>query len=219
MRMVCIFVIIGLSVGIALGQTQPRKMGVSQILAEKDLWGKDFGQALVRVQSLNEIGQKEATIFEVNEVVGGTTYSTRTEAEAASAKLTTAGTTARQSVDQALRHLWRTSSVSLGERSPNVEIVSQAGGDQVATRSAKPTQFLAPGTTISTIQQKLGPPEKVSEQLIQTEYERRPVVLTLYAYGDGAIKFAESNMEPKGKIDRVIVDTSKIADSINAANR
>jgi hypothetical protein len=217
MRTVWIFVFTSLTVGIALAQSQPRKMGVSQILAEKDLWGKDFGQALVRVQSLNEIGQKEATIFEVNQVVGGTTYSTRTEAEAASAKLTTAGTTARQNVDQALRHLWKTSSVSVGERSTNVEIVSQSGGDQVATKSSKPAQFLAPGTTISTIEQKLGPPEKVSQQLIQTEYERRPVVLTLYAYGDGAIKFAESDMEPKGKIDRVIVDTSKIATSINEA--
>jgi hypothetical protein len=219
MRTLRIFVIIGLIVGTAVAQTQPPKMEVSKILAEKDLWGKDFGQALVRVESLNQIGQKEATIFEVNQVVGGTEYSTRNEAEAASAKLITARFTARQDVHQALQHLWNTPSIAVGDLSTKVEIVSQAGGDQVATRTVHPAQFLAPGATISKVQQKLGPPEKVTQQVIQTEYERRPVVLTLYAYGDGAIKFAESNMKTNGQVDRVIVDTSKIAAAIENAKK
>jgi hypothetical protein len=74
-----------------------------------------------------------------------------------------------------------------------------------------PSGFLNPKMTVAAVVERLGKPEKIVRQLIQTEKERRPIVLTLYTYAGNAIAFAESDISPiPGSVDRVILDVPSI---------
>jgi hypothetical protein len=88
--------------------------------------------------------------------------------------------------------------------------------DSVRVISTRPdAQFLTPNLTVATVQERLGPPEKVEQQVIQGEGERRPVVLTLYRYADGAVTFAESDIAARpGMVDRVLLDASAVVNAI-----
>jgi hypothetical protein len=71
-------------------------------------------------------------------------------------------------------------------------------------------QFLAPNLSVATVRERVGPPERTTQELIQNETERRPVVLTLHSYAGGAIIFAESDWSTPGVVDRVIFDVRAI---------
>lgn len=63
---------------------------------------------------------------------------------------------------------------------------------------------------------RFGPPESVTTMLIQNDTDRRPVVLTLSAYANGAILFAESDWAPvPGVVDRVLLDVRKITGALS----
>ena len=56
--------------------------------------------------------------------------------------------------------------------------------------------------------------EQVSQQVIQTKYERRPTILTKYQYASGAVVFATSNLKPNGKLDRVFLNTEAVSQAL-----
>jgi hypothetical protein len=83
------------------------------------------------------------------------------------------------------------------------------------SESVRETQFLKPGLTISTVEERRGQPEQISYRRIEEEGDtRRPVVLKLHHYAGGAVKFAESNVTPAGVVERVILDVRKISSAI-----
>ena len=74
------------------------------------------------------------------------------------------------------------------------------------------TEFLRRGLTVNQVEAAIGQPETVTTQLIQSEGERRPVILTLHSYAGGAVVFAESDLAPKpGVIDRVILNLPAVS--------
>jgi hypothetical protein len=194
-------------------QGPSKQLTIQDILKEKDLWGKDFPQALARIEGLQQIGQEKATVFS-DEIVGGTQYASPAAANEAAIKFKAATKSAQPEVNKAMQLLWNVPTINRNALAEDINIRPENGRETIASTPRVPAQFLSPNVTIATVQQKLGPAEKVSQETIQTEYERRPVILTKYSYANGAISFAESNMKPKGTIDRVVIDTPQVAGAL-----
>jgi hypothetical protein len=87
-------------------------------------------------------------------------------------------------------------------------------GYHLALTRAAGLQLLRPSLTIETVRARLGPPEKVIEQAIQNEGERKPVILTLHQYAGGTIAFAESNMAEPGVVERVVLDLNAVVGAV-----
>ena len=87
-------------------------------------------------------------------------------------------------------------------------------GYHLALTRAAGLQLLRPSLTIDTVRARLGPPEKVTEQAIQNEGERKPVILTLHQYAGGTIAFAESNMAEPGVVERVVLDLNAVVGAV-----
>lgn len=70
-------------------------------------------------------------------------------------------------------------------------------------------QFLKPGLTIASVRQTYGAPERTTTEVIHSDGDRRPTVLTVLHYENGAVRFAESDLAPRpGLVDRVFVDVA-----------
>lgn len=68
-------------------------------------------------------------------------------------------------------------------------------------------QFLRPGVTTRSVMDVYGKAEKTTTEVVQGRGERRPAVLTLYHYANGAVIFVESDLAPTpGIVDRVVLD-------------
>ena len=68
-------------------------------------------------------------------------------------------------------------------------------------------EFLRRGTTIQSVLAAYGKPEKTTTEVVHGRGDRRPAVLTLHHYANGAVVFVESDLAPTpGLVDRVVVD-------------
>ena len=76
--------------------------------------------------------------------------------------------------------------------------------------SAPQAVFLRSGLRIADVQRAFGPPAAVSTVLLQNAFERRPEVLTVYSYGNGAISFATSDAGEAGAVQRLIIRIDRV---------
>ena len=183
---------------------------VVQILTNRALWGKDFPTALAFLESWNRINEQKIFMF-TNRVVGSTRYKTREAAQQAAARLSEAMKTPRSRPKPELADLLQ----GVPAQAPSqlrVEVVRFLPDDDFfhVAWSNPSLQFLAPNLTVATVRERIGPPERTTQELVQNEAERRPVVLTLHNYAAGAIIFAESDWSTPGVVDRVIFDVRAI---------
>jgi len=70
-------------------------------------------------------------------------------------------------------------------------------------------QFLRRGVTTRSVIEAYGKPERTTTEVVHGQGERRPAVLTLHHYANGAVVFVESDLAPTpGVVDRVVLDVS-----------
>lgn len=70
-------------------------------------------------------------------------------------------------------------------------------------------QFLRRGVTTRSVIETYGKPERTTTEVVHGRGERRPAVLTLHHYANGAVVFVESDLAPTpGVVDRVVLDVS-----------
>lgn len=219
-RSLVITVLAALSGAVAIAQpnspTPAKVVNVETILTDTKLWGKDFPLALASLPSWSEGGEREVVIFK-DRMVASTPLKSRDEAEQASRKIAAAMAVKELKPKAAFQPMLR--AVPKIGTALKMEVLPRfADDDSVRLMSTKPNaQFLAPELTAAAVQKQLGPPEKVEQQVIQTEGDRRPVILTLYRYANGDIAFAESDMAPKpGLIDRVLLNAPRIVNALEA---
>jgi len=188
----------------AFAQTD-QTSAVVKILTAGQLWGKDFPKALASLPEWDRIGDDVVAIF-AKQVVGSVPFKTAAAAQPASEKLSAALKQARPAVEPPLAQLLAGMAGEPAQLSSTVLQVVDDDSFRVAL-AGPDLQFLAPGLTISRVEETLGPAETVTTLVIQSERDRRPVVLTLHNYADGAIAFAESDWSPTpGLVDRVIIN-------------
>ena len=195
----------------------PSKPTLDAIFSDSTLWGKDFPIALASLQSWPAAGERSVVVFQ-NRIVGGTPLKTREEAEQTSKKVAEAMATMEFKPKPRFEAMFKDVAPQLAAPL-KTEIISRfQDDDSVRVASTRPdAQFLAPNLTMAAVQKRLGPPEKVEQQVIHGEGERRPVVLTLYRYADGAVTFAESNIAVRpGMVDRVLLDVPTVVNAIQA---
>lgn len=189
----------------------PRKTAVSleRILTTDAIWGKDFG-ALVRVVAdADANGEKTLLIFP-DRIVSGTKY----------ASLEEAATWARRYADPALRGPLRVrprfrarALESEHAEAARPEALAFAEDDSFRVVWSRPGLEIAkPGLTIQDVVRLLGPSEPPVQVVLQTQYELRPIILTLHPWAFSAVAFAESDLSPvPGAVDRIQLDVAKAA--------
>jgi hypothetical protein len=195
----------------------PAKPTIDAILTDPTLWGKDFPLALASLQSWPEAGERSVLIFQ-NRIVGGTTPKTREEAEQKAKKVTEVMATKQFKPKPEFEAMFKDSAPSPDAVLKTEVLARFQDDDSMRVTTTRPeAQFLAPNLTVATVQKQLGAPEKVEQQVIQTEGDRRPVILTLYRYADGAVTFAESDIAAvPGAVDRVLLDAPAVINAIQA---
>jgi hypothetical protein len=153
-----------------------------------------------------------------DKVVGEKRYASRDEAGAASERLRQAQTAASpQPRDKLPGELLRRLSDARQQLSrfrTEVQAFREDSSYHVVWR-APASQFLAPGLTVETVRESLGPPEETRDVVVQSEGDRRPVILTLNVYLGGAVIFAEADVAPRpGLVDRVLLDSRLLSDAL-----
>jgi hypothetical protein len=70
-------------------------------------------------------------------------------------------------------------------------------------------EFLRRGVTTRSVIETYGRPERTTTEVVHGRGERRPAVLTLHHYANGAVVFVESDLAPTpGVVDRVVLEVS-----------
>ena len=180
---------------------------VTQVLSKAGVFRRDFPTALAFLESWNRINEPKIHIFP-DRVVGSTQYRTREEAQRAAARLTEAMRAARSRPKAEAADLLR-GAPAQAEALLKVDVIKfLPDDDSFHVAWINPSlQLLTPNVSLATIQERLGPPERSTPELVQNDTERRPVVLTLHSYAGGSIVFAESDWSPVPRtVDRVIID-------------
>jgi hypothetical protein len=193
----------------------PSKPTLSSILSDRTLWGKDFPLALASLQSAQEVGVHGVVIFPTR-IVGGTRFNTREDAEQMARKLTEVMATRELKPKPDFEAMFKDIGLRLAAPLKAEIIPAFADDDSIRVAWTLPeAEFLPPKLTVTAVQERLGPPEKVVTEVIQSEGERRPVVLTLYRYAEGAVSFAESDIAARpGLVDRVLLDASAVMSTL-----
>jgi hypothetical protein len=193
----------------------PSKPSLAAILTDSTLWGKDFPVALASLQSWSKAGQRTVMIFQ-DRIVGGIPFKSREEAEQKGKEVTDAMMRTEFKPKPGFEAMFRGVAPKPAAELKAEVIERFQDDDSVRIASTGPgAQFLAPNLTVATVRERLGQPEKVEQKVIQSEGERRPVILTLYRYADGAVTFAESDIAARpGTVDRVLLDAPAVVNAI-----
>ncbi len=196
-------------VGAASGQT-PTGASLTQILTIDELWGDDFQAVLAYLQSWELVGEQEVAVFG-DRIVGATPYESLTAAASKSRDLSVEITKAAPIASQTLAPMLE----PYRKQAPRFEVevaISSHDGSQRVAWTAPTIQLLAPGLTMATVRERLGPPEEVTREVIESERDHRPVELTGLSYAGGAAIFVETNIAPRpGYVDHVVLDIPAVA--------
>jgi hypothetical protein len=212
MKRILVWMVLPLVFGLAfpvVGQDD-QSSTVTRILTIRALWGQDFPAALSSLPYWSRVGERTVVVFH-DRIIGATPF--RTAEAAQPARITLSEQLSQSAPSPAPAFIDLLSGVT-GRPSPfrsDVVRGSDDGSYRVAIVGPSP-QFLPPGLTVEMVESLIGPAQAVTSQVIQTEGERRPVILTLHSYAGGAVIFAESDFAPKpGLIDRSILNVPDVS--------
>lgn len=198
------------------GATVPDQSKIKAILSDPGLWGEDFNALLANVKAIKNTGETKIEVFS-SEAVGATPHATIEAAlhEASELRLQMQKVRSFKSQFRTLVNARAEDLYLKVAPSAHPSRDDESGRVVLLSNEVKKTSYFPSGLTLKSVTERHGAPEKVTKQLIDTGDERRPIVLTLYHYGDGAIMFAQSDLcEEPETIERVILDTAKVSAAI-----
>jgi hypothetical protein len=184
------------------------KATLVKIFTTRALWGKDSPAALAFLPAWRRIGERTIAIFP-DRIVGATPFKTAEEAQQARATVDRAFTE-RPPIAPEFEEL-----LARFTREPapfQAAVIRFLEDDSFRIALTAPNlQFLPESLTVRQVEELIGQPETVTTQVIQSERDRRPLVLTLHSYAKGAIVYAESDWAPRpGFVDRVILNVPAV---------
>lgn len=192
---------------------------LAKILSDKSLWGSDFPKALSSLPTWEAAGENTVEVFP-NQIVSRPPAEGESPAAHAS-RIMAALRRQPPRPKPAYAEFLRAAGPE-GVSSLKVERVESFKDDQKprVVMSAPSALFLAPGLDLATVEARLGPVKPVL-RTIPTDGDRRPIVLTEYAYANGAVVFATSDItpEPQGNpkkkpIDRAILNVPSVSTEV-----
>jgi hypothetical protein len=207
--------VMGLLVALAM-IVHPEKLNsaeLAQVLGERALWGKDFPEALTFIQAWNRVGERTVAVFP-NKIAGTSPLPSASDAQPVARELSQALTEIRPQPTPQFRPLMVPSLPARLSFQPEVVRIPGTNSFQVAWTGPS-VQFLASNLTIADVRQRLGDPETVVQEVEQTEGERRPAVLRIYVYANGAVQFVESDLSPRpGSVDHARLDVPMLSSTL-----
>lgn len=179
---------------------------LERILTDPKLWGEDafavFG-SLDRWQA----GGETAIVVYPDRVVSGSKADTPDLARQRLGQMTAAMQRARPPLRPAFVTPY---AAAVAAQAPGFQVEVQRLPEDESFRVVwlRPRgQFLRRGVTIRSVVDTYGEPEKTTTEVVHGRGDRRPAVLTLYHYANGATMFVESDLAPtSGVVDRVLLD-------------
>ncbi len=183
---------------------------LAEILNDRELWGKDLPAALALSSSWSRVGERTLAVFP-GRILGATPYNTPQDAQRAASQMARAMSEAPPRPSPEFADL-----LARGRAKQAIPfratLISLVDDDAVHLAWADSSvEFLPPNLTLASVKNRFGEPERVTQEIVPTQRDRRPVVLTLYQYAGGAVSFAESDAAQKpGIIDRVLFDVPAV---------
>jgi len=177
-------------------------MNTFQILTNPNLWRQDFPVVLAQLPALQTAGESKLLVFP-DKAVSGTPARSADEAQNQRRKIENAMEQVRTNPTPLARKLMARTT----QRSLKPDIITKFPEDDSARVAIDSLQLFPAGMRVENVRRQLGAPEKTTRVVIESEGERRPLILTLYSYAGGAVVFAEADIAPRpGAVDRVILD-------------
>ena len=197
-----------------VSSAQSRDDLIRRILSDTRLWGKDLPTVLAALPAFARGGENRIAVFP-NRIVADRKFKSMAEARRESQSVlrfwSSRQTKLKPEYQTMLQRGFQERAMTL---KPEAIKFSDDNSIRVAAISSA-GQFLAPNLTIETVRGILGQPEKVTNEVLDNGYERRPIVLTLYHYAGGAIAFAESDISVRqGSVDRVFLNVQAATSAI-----
>jgi len=201
----------------AMQETQDAK--IIRILTNPSLWQKDFPTLIKSINSFEAIGEKKIEVYQ-NDALGSRKF----EPQDTGLMRETSELRSYLTVDPRLKPQV---TIAINSAWPQpLDTVTPAGQSalsdgslrvSLASKTIVEPQFLAPGLTLTALREQNGEPESITREVADaSDDERRPLILTLYRYANGAITFATSDVSPNPEvIDRAILDTEKVSSAIS----
>lgn len=217
-----------LTVNLAIAQ-DPVKDAIVKILNDRTLFGKDLPAALAYLPSWSQINERQVEIFP-DRIVGSLVYKTTQEAQQAATRLREATAGPRLTPNPEFADLLK----GVPSQFPfNVEVIPYFPDDgsirvawtapivipapppELIDQAQQALQFFDPGLKAITVQQRVGPPDAINQEIVQSEKDERPVILTRFSYAKGAIDFAEADLSLRpGFVDRILFNVSAVTNVV-----
>jgi hypothetical protein len=195
-------------------QGSSSKNSMQNILTDRQLWGEDAFAVFANLQHWKDAGETSIQVFP-DRVVGGRKQDTATIAQQTVARLSSAMRRAQPKLRAEYQAAYQPSLPRAMAFKFQAEKFMEDDSFRVVLRR-EAGEFLKKGITIRTLMDRFGQPEKTTTEVIQTEGDRRPPVLTVYWYANGAVKFVQSDFSPTpGAVDRVVLDTGMVASQLH----
>jgi len=181
---------------------------VQRVLLEAPLWGRDYPALLAQLKALRDAGETTAYVF-ADRAAGASAFPTQQAAQTRVERLRTSGAQAALLQPQ-FQTLQRQAAQPVAPLRVESARLIDGDGYHVVLNRATGGELLPPALTIQTVRGRLGEPERVTTQTIQSIGDRRPVILTLHQYANGAIAYAESNQTEPGVVERVVLNLATV---------
>lgn len=186
---------------------------IAKILKDSTLWGKDFPAIIKYLNCWSGVAEISLSVF-TTRAIGETKYENLLKANNSANRLNEKMKAKQPSLKSSFKKY-------LGKDILNLSPFHVSAFQYYEDDSfrigwvADSLEFLSSSLSVKYMMSRFGPPTSIKSQLLQTENERRPIVLTLYNYASGAIIFAESDLASQpGTIDRVIIDVSMVTKEV-----
>ena len=181
---------------------QNQQEAIRKILFDQSIWGKDFGAALKAIPLLSENGEQKVLIFG-DRLIGTTPYQKNDIQAAMSIRRATrdlnADISAMKRQGGAQSDLGTAQALSFPDDDSQRIAMFKAGN-----------QYLAPNTSIVTIKEHHGTPQKITKEAVKSTNQYRPEVLIYHHYANSAVIFVTSNIRNSGYVNRVILSAPAV---------
>ena len=199
-------------------QTAGQVSQLEKILKDQNIWGDDAIRLFASIDRWKEAGQTSILVY-ADRVVGGTKWETAGRARETAARISQAMQRPRNKLSPGFLAAYQG---VLEKRIPSGQVQSSRFMEDDSFRvqwSPEGAVFLKP-LTLRAVMDAYGPPEKSATEVVQAHGDRRPAVLTISEYANGAVGFVQSDLAPDpSAVDRVILDVTAVEHAVFAAQR
>lgn len=196
----------------------PTRASVERILIDSTLWGNDFPAVLANIRSWEQVGETAVVIFP-DRVIGATPYEGVGLAQPRAEALADGMKEATPTTNPTFSRILETYHGVPPQFRVTVIPFPKDGSQRIAWTTPG-LELLPPALTLKTVRDRLGPPEEVTRQVLQTEKDHRPTVLTGFSYAAGAAVFIESDLAPRpGYVERVVLNVAALAATLEEESK